>query len=171
MHFKSHFLTIRYRPISYFRNNSNVRPPIAGLSESTAYSFRIASLAALRQAVPLAQSAMEDLKHGSLTEFEKIAILHLSAVGTKLFEIRRILNRSKSTVRSFQASYEKSDKLFPTRGRPPNEPIPWDLVGDLSATFMNLLRWPPRSPDLSPIEQYRIGSMSMPSITHPLLRA
>jgi hypothetical protein len=52
----------------------NIRPPIAGLSETTVCEFRMASSAALRQAVPLAQSAMEDLKHGPLTEFEKLAI-------------------------------------------------------------------------------------------------
>jgi hypothetical protein len=47
----------------------------------------MASLAALRQALPLAQSAMEEFKHGSITEFEKIAILRLSAIGPRLFEI------------------------------------------------------------------------------------
>jgi hypothetical protein len=53
----------------------------------------MASLAALRQALPLAQSAIEDLKHGPLTEFEKIAILHQSVVGLRLFEICRIVNQ------------------------------------------------------------------------------
>jgi hypothetical protein len=41
----------------------------------------MASLAALHQALPLAQSAIEDLKHGPLTEFEKIGILYLSVIG------------------------------------------------------------------------------------------
>jgi hypothetical protein len=102
---------------------------------------------------------MEDLKHGPVTEFEKIAILHLSAVGFRRFEIFRTLNRSKPTVRLFQASYEKSGKLFHTRDRPPNEPIPWDFVEDI----MHALRPDPRLTLREEVSRFGLQSLNRQS--------
>jgi hypothetical protein len=99
-----------------------------------------------------------------LTKFEKIAILHLGAVRLRLFEICRILNRSKSTVRSFQASYEKSNRLLPTRGLPPNEPLPWGLVEDV----MHALRLGPRLTLQDEVSRFGLQSLNTTKLSRLL---